>query len=100
MNSSRHDRILTQAKMTYSKETSFDHEEQVVMSQRNSISEAAPLPDNKLTTSDSAMRRLSANVSDLRDMAEAAKAATDADHHMGPLEAIKSYPKAVCFSVM
>lgn len=85
--------------MTYSKDLSSTHEE-VASSQPSSITEADPLPDNKLTTSDAAMRRISATVSDFRDMAEAAKAATDADHKMGPLEAIKAYPKAVVFSVM
>lgn len=86
--------------MTDSKGTSFNHEEQVALSQSSSITRADPLPNDKLVTSDDTMRRLSATVSNLEDLAEAAKAATDADHKMGPLEAIKAYPKAVCFSVM
>jgi hypothetical protein len=86
--------------MAYSKDISFHHGEQMATSRHNSIVEAAPLPDNKLVTSDATMRRLSATVFDLKDLTEAAKTATDADHHMGPLEAIKAYPKAVFFSVM
>lgn len=82
------------------KGTSFDHKEQVTSSQRSSITKADPIPHNKLVTSDDTMRRLSASVPDLKDLAEAAKAATDSDHKMGPLKALKAYPKAVCFSMM
>lgn len=96
-----HDKqALEQAKMTDFKGTSFNHEEQVISSRCSSVIKAAPLPDNKLVTSDTTMRGLSDTIPDLKGLVEAAKAATDADHKMGALEAIKAYPKAVCFSVM
>lgn len=53
---------------------------------------ASPLPDATL-------HKLSLTMTNIEEVIDSAKAATEAEHNMGVLEAIRLYPKAVFYSV-
>lgn len=85
--------------MSSSKDSSHTHHEQVSPPRRSSVTEVATLPDDKLGISDDAMRGMSVALPNLKEVIDGAKTATNTEHDMGVIEAVRSYPKAVIFAL-
>ena len=86
--------------MDISKDRSSIRQEHTTGARRGSVVQTDPLPSGAVATSDDVLRRLSVAVPDFKDVNDAARAATEAEHNMGVFEAVSLYPKAVLFSMM
>jgi SP family general alpha glucoside:H+ symporter-like MFS transporter len=67
---------------------------------RGSQIEEVPVDDNALHVDDSVIRKASVAVQNFADLSSEAKGATQKEHAMSFMQAIKLYPKAVAWSIL